>query len=101
MSFPVRLLAGLAAVVGNFALRTLPQRGAPALLAAEEAAKQLDPQDGFVALRLYRAGLLLLRRCRVLLRLVRFVAAGQGPGVVLKDWAGRVAVGRPKERIHI
>ena len=45
MLFPVALLAGLAAVVRDPTLRASAQRGAPALLLAEEAAKQVDPKD--------------------------------------------------------
>ena len=43
--FPVAALAGLAAVVGDLALRASAQRGAPALLAAMEAGEQVDPLD--------------------------------------------------------
>ena len=43
--FPVAPLAGLAAVVGDLALRASAQRGAPALLAAVEAGEQVDPLD--------------------------------------------------------
>ena len=43
---PVALLAGLAAVVRDLALRASAQRGAPALLAAVEAGEQVDPLDG-------------------------------------------------------
>ena len=45
MLFPVAALAGLAAVVGDLALRASAQRGAPALLAAMEAGEQVDPLD--------------------------------------------------------
>ena len=38
-------LAGLAAVVSDLTLRASAQRGAPALLLAEEAAEQVHPQD--------------------------------------------------------
>ena len=87
MLLPVGLLAGLAAVVGDLALRALLQRGAPALLAAQEAAEQVDPQDGFVALRLCGgAGLLILV---VLLFVCRLLAAVRG--LVLK---GAVSCGR-------
>ena len=43
---PVALLAGLAAVVRDLTLGASAQRGAPALLAAEEAGEQVDPLDG-------------------------------------------------------
>ena len=85
MLLPVGLLAGLAAVVGDLALRALLQRGAPALLAAQEAAEQVDPQDGFVALRLCGGAGLLIPV--VLLFVCRLLAAG---GLVLKG-AGPVA----------
>ena len=81
---PVALLAGLAAVVRDLALRASAQRGAPALLAAQEAAEQVDPQDGFVALRLCGAELLV-----VLLFVCRLLAAVGG--LVLK---GAVSCGR-------
>ena len=45
MLLPVALLAGLAAVVRDLALRASAQRGAPALLAAQEAGEQVDPLD--------------------------------------------------------
>ena len=54
MLLPVALLAGLAAVVRDLALRASAQRGAPALLAAEEAGEQVDPLDGlFFGARLF------------------------------------------------
>ena len=51
---PVALLAGLAAVVHDLTLGASAQRGAPALLAAEEAGEEVDPLDGL----LFGAGLL-------------------------------------------
>ena len=50
---PVALLAGLAAVVRDLTLGASAQRGAPALLAAEEAGEEVDPLDGL----LFGAGL--------------------------------------------
>ena len=45
---PVALLAGLAAVVRDLTLGASAQRGAPALLAAEEADEPVDPLDGLL-----------------------------------------------------
>ena len=76
--FPVAALAGFAAVVGDLALRALTQRRAPALLLAEEAAEQVDPQHGFGALLLGFAELLLALLVRLLVMCVR---SGCGVGV--------------------
>ena len=58
MLLPVAPLAGLAAVVSDLALRASAKRGTPALLLAEEAAEEVDPQDGLGALLLGFAELL-------------------------------------------
>ena len=92
--FPVGLLAGLAAVVGDLALGALLQRRAPALHAAEEAAEQVDPQDGLVALRLRLADVLLLLLGVLLFLVVRCLAAGPGffDGVLCGSGRGQVVV---------
>ena len=98
MLLPVALLAGLAAVVRDLTLGASAQRGAPALLAAQEAAEQVDPQDGFVALRLRGgAGLLILV---VLLFVCRLLAAVRGlvlKGAVSVGVTGGLGWGRRKE----
>ena len=66
VDFPVAALALFAAVKRDLALRALAQRGAAALRLAEEAAEEVDPEDGLGARLLGLAELLLLRRCLLL-----------------------------------
>ena len=66
VDFPVAALALLAAVKRDLTLRALAQRGAAALRLAEEAAEEVDPEDGLGAGLLGLAKLLLGRRCLLL-----------------------------------